>query len=292
MAFNILIQLLGIICGSTAIIFIKLSPEQPFLLSAYRLLIAALALTPLFLRDVRKHREFSMQTLLGVAMLPGIALAAHFISWIIGARMTTAVNATLLVTLTPVVMPFLLFFMIQERITSGEFWGTVLSIGGVAILSVGDFNFSRQYFWGDMICLLSMLFYSYYLVISRKNRRIPSIWLYVVPLYWIAGLVCFVSALFFVNPVKAYTLREGLLILGLGLIPTVIGHSILNYIMQVQRGQLASIINMGHFFFAGVFAYIFIGELPRNNFYVASILIVIGAWLAMIKIPHIQRRKA
>jgi drug/metabolite transporter (DMT)-like permease len=291
-AFNILIQLLGIICGSTAIIFIKLSPEQPFLLSAYRLLIAALALTPLFLRDVRKHREFSMQTLLGVAMLPGIALAAHFISWIIGARMTTAVNATLLVTLTPVVMPFLLFFMIQERITSGEFWGTVLSIGGVAILSVGDFNFSRQYFWGDMICLLSMLFYSYYLVISRKNRRIPSIWLYVVPLYWIAGLVCFVSALFFVNPVKAYTLREGLLILGLGLIPTVIGHSILNYIMQVQRGQLASIINMGHFFFAGVFAYIFIGELPRNNFYVASILIVIGAWLAMIKIPHIQRRKA
>ena len=126
-----------------------------------------------------------------------------------------------------------------------------------------------------------MLFYAFYLALERKNRYFPTVWLYLVPLYFVAGVVCFVIALFFVNPFQPYSSREILLILGLGIVPTVIGHSLVNYAMKHFRGQLVSIINMGQFVFAGIMAYLFFDEIPRWTFFVASALLVVSAWIVV-----------
>jgi drug/metabolite transporter (DMT)-like permease len=280
---NILILLFSILCMATAIIFIKLSQEHALLLAAYRVLVAAIVLTPIFLRETRRHPQIRVSALFKTGIIPGLALALHFMSWVIGARMTTSVNASLIITLTPVVMPFLLIYMVQERITRGELLGTIIAVGGGVLLSARDFNFSRQYFWGDVLCFVSMLVYSVYIAFSRKNRHVPSLWLYVVPLYWVAGLFSLGVAAFFVNPIKAYTLREVLFILGLGVIPTVIGHSILNYAMQVLPGQIVSLINMGLFVFVGILAYLILHEIPRNSFYLAALMVVAGASVALIQ---------
>ena len=71
------------------------------------------------------------------------------------------------------------------------------------------------------------------------------------------------------------------LILGLGIIPTVVGHSLVNYAMKHFRGQIVSIINMGQFVFAGMMAYLFFDEVPRWTFYIASALLVLSAWIAI-----------
>jgi drug/metabolite transporter (DMT)-like permease len=280
---NILILLGGMLCTATAIIFIKLSQEHALLLAAYRVLVAAIVLTPLFARDARRHPQIRVSALFRTGVIPGLALALHFMTWVIGARMTPAVNASLIITLTPVVMPFLLFYLVRERMTRGELLGTIIAVGGGVLLSIHDFNFSRQYFWGDVLCFVSMLLYSVYIAFSRRNRHMPTLWLYVVPLYWIAGLSSIAAAAWFVNPIKAYPLREVLLILGLGVIPTVIGHSILNYAMQVLPGQVASLINMSLFVFVGILAYLILRELPSPSVYPAALLVVAGAAVAMIR---------
>ena len=281
MIFRVLFLIFGVFCGSTAVIFIKASAEHPVLLSSYRLLVAGVALTPLFLCDFRKYQTDVVRQHLRSTFLPGIALALHFISWIIGARLTTAANASLIVNLVPVVIPFFLFSMIREKLTRGEFMGTVLALTGMFLLTVTDFNLSRTYFWGDVLCFVSMLFFTWYLALGRKNRGLLSIWLYVVPLYYIAGIFCFLVALGFVNPIKPYPLREIAFIFALGLIPTVMGHSILNYAMKTLRGQLVSVVNMGQFIFAGILAFFLLKEAPGVMFYAASLLIVVGAWLAI-----------
>lgn len=273
--------MVGIIACSTAVIFIKLSNENSVLLSAYRLLVAAIALTPVYLRDLRRHEGRYSMTDLRASIVPGIALGLHFISWIIGVRLTTATNASLIVNLTPIVMPFFMYFMIREKITTAEIAGTIVSLAGLALLSGADFNLSRDYFWGDVLCLVSMLVMTWYMALGRRNRQIASTWLYVVPLYYVAGIFCFLVSLFFVNPVKPYSLREILLILALGLIPTVAGHSILNYSLKYLRGQIVSILNMSQFIFAGIMAYAFLNEIPAWNFYVASVILVAGCILAI-----------
>jgi len=102
-----------------------------------------------------------------------------------------------------------------------------------------------------------------------------------VPLYFVAGLFSMAIALFFVNPVKSYTLENILHILGLGIIPTVIGHSILNYSMKHFRGQLVSIINLSQFIFAGIMGYFLLGEVLHLNFYVSGLLVAGGAFIVI-----------
>jgi drug/metabolite transporter (DMT)-like permease len=280
--YSIPLLVFGVFCCSTAVIMIKSSSTDPVLLSALRLFVAAGALSPLFVMRWRQHRHAYTRAHLLATLFPGVLLAVHFVSWIIGARLAPAANSSLIVNLVPIVMPLMLAATVHERLTKTEMLATATAIAGVLLLSVFDFNTSRAYFWGDVICFGSMLAFAYYLVQARKNQALPSLWLYVVPLYAVAGVLCLAAALFRVNPLtQPYPLREILLILGLGLVPTVLGHSILNLSMKHLRGQVVSILNMGQFIFAGVMAYFLRDEVPGWAFYVAASLIAMSAYLVV-----------
>ena len=193
---KILLLILGVICCSSSVIFIKLSTEHPILLAAYRLLIAAVALTPVFVRNTR-HYSFKR---IRPAILPGIVLGIHFISWNMGARMTLAANASLIVSIVPIVMPLFLFILLRELTDRQEIIGTAVAIAGIALLGSIDIHLSRTTFLGDLICFIAMILFAYYLALARKNRDYENIWLYIVPVYYIAGILCFIITLFFNSP--------------------------------------------------------------------------------------------
>ncbi len=282
----------GVFACSTAVIFIKSCSVHPVLLASYRLFVAAVALTPMLWRDVRRSGRPLSSSDLRTALVPGVLLGLHFISWIIGARMTPAVNASLIVNLVPIVMPLVLIPVARERITRREVVGTVTATAGLLLLSGGDLNVSLQHFWGDVTCFVSMLFFTCYLALARRNRHVASVFVYLVPLYTVAGVFCLLVALFFVNPLtQTYSLREVRLVIGLGLIPTVFGHSILNYAMKHLRGQVVAIVNMGQFIFAGTMAYMRFGEVPSLFFYPSCALVVGSACFVISGQARAQLRK-
>lgn len=281
---NAVLLITSVFAVSTAVIMIKASTVHPALLAALRLFVATAALTPVFIREYRKHHATYTWDHVRASALPGLVLAIHFITWIIGARMTPTANASLIIGLVPLAMPFFLTALIQERLTRNEVLATVVALGAVGVLTVADLNLSAQYFWGDAVCFVSMLFYAFYMALGRKNRHFPSVWLYLVPLYLIAGLFCLAIAVFFVNPWQAYSPQDVWLILGLGIVPTVIGHSLINVAMKHFRGQRVSIVNMGQFVFAGMQAYFWFGEIPGRAFYIASGLLMVSAVIAMRKV--------
>jgi drug/metabolite transporter (DMT)-like permease len=272
-----LLLLAGVFCGATSVLMIKASHLHPALLSAYRLLLSAALLSPLYVRNLRKHRgEYSGRNL-RLTLFPAAMLAFHFITWTQGAQWTHAANATLIVCMVPVVMPFLLYFTIGERITRAEILGTLMALGGAVWLTASDFWVSRQTLLGDVTCFVSMLLFSLYLVQARSNRDFPSIWLYLVPLYAVAGAICFLVALPFARPLALPSAREYLIVIGLAVVPTILGHSILNNAMRHFRGQIVSVVNLFQFLFAGALAYFLYGEAPRPVFYAAGALVVGGA---------------
>ncbi|MGC9522323.1 MAG: DMT family transporter [Anaerolineae bacterium] len=281
MLLDALLLLLSVFAASTAVIMIKASAVQPMLLASLRLIVATVALAPVFIRDLRRHRKAYTWDHLVASILPGVVLAIHFMSWIVGARMTPTANASLIVNLVPLAMPFFLVWLADEPLTRDEVLATAIALAGVVILTASDLTLSPTYFVGDLICLGSMLFYAFYMALGRRNRTFPSVWLYLVPLYAVAALVSMGVAVFFVNPIQPYPAREVALILGLGIIPTVVGHSLINYAMKHFRGQLVSIINMGQFVFAGIMAYFLFAEVPAPSFYVASGMLIVSAWIAV-----------
>ncbi len=280
-----LLLIFGVFTLSTAVIMIKLCTEHAILVASYRLLIASILLLPLFIKDYIKHKKNYSLKQISQTVLPGIVLGLHFITWIIGARMTLAVNSSIIVNMMPVAMPFFLYFLIREKLNKYQVIGTLISLVGVMILAGYDMQISEHSIKGDIICIFSMLFLTFYLALARKNKSIPGLWLYVVPLYFFAGFFCFILSLFILNPIKSYTSVDIFYILGLAVIPTVIGHSIINYCMQKMHGQIVAITNLAQFIFAGILAYFILKEVPVPVFYVATALVVTGA-LIVIKVKR------
>lgn len=296
MVLRMALLMLGVFCCSTAVIMIKASTVHPVLLAGYRLTAAALLLSPLFIRAFRQHRGVYTRQHFVRTILPAGLLALHFITWVVGARATLAANASLIVNLTPIVMPFILFMSLRERVHRGEIVGTAIAMTGVLLLAGGDYTAQPEHLFGDAVCFGSMLFFAVYLVLARRNRDVPSLWLYITPLYAMAGLFCFALAPLFTSPWQVFAPREYLLLLGLALIPTIAGHGLLNHSMRHLRGQVVSICNLHQFVFAGILGFIFFREAPPWTYYPACALIVCGAVVAIqkasIRTPRANNRHA
>jgi len=274
------------IVGGSSAIMIKASTIHPILQASYRLLIAGILLIPLFLRDLRRTGRRMSFRLIAPSLLPGVMLGLHFITWISGARMTLAGNATVIVTMVPVAMPFLVYFMTREKPMRIEIAGTAVAMAGVAILASFDFHFDAGHFLGDLTCFVSMLFYSVYLALARRLAPKEGLWIYLVPLYLAGGLFCFACSLPFASPVRGITATDIMMTLGLALGPTIVCHSLMNRAMTRLPSQVVSLFNLTQFIAAGILAYFLFKEVPRPEFALASVLIVAG-----VAIPVLVRRR-
>lgn len=266
--------LVGVFACSTAAVLIKLSTVDPVLLTGLRLLVAVAVLAPWAWRDWRRRRDEFHWGHLRDVLLPGVVLAAHLVTWNLGVRMTLATNGSLIVNTTPLATPFLLAMLMGERVTRREIEATLIALVGMAWLFVVDFRLSPETFRGDLVCFGSMLLVATYLVLGRKFRHHPTTLLYVTPLYGVASLAAFASAPLCADLSPIDWGREWVWVVLLGLVPTIVGHSLVNRAMRQMRGQVVSILNLGQFLFAGALAWAVLGERPVSGFYPAAALIV------------------
>ena len=276
--------LLSVLGMSTSVIWIKGGSTHPFIVASLRLLVACVFLAPVYLRDLARHREEYSWSHVARTVLPAVVLAAHFLSWTAGARMTGSAQASLIVNMVPVVMPFLLLHVTGERVNRLEVIGTALAIAGVLVLTLRD-ALSGGDAMGNVVCFVSMLLFALYIALGRRNRDFPTVWLYVVPVYLLAGLVCLAASLPWLGGFEAGSGREWSMIIGLALVPTIIGHSLLNNAVRHFRGQIVSLATVGQFVFAGVMGWVFFRESPSPVFYAASALVVGGIAIVIFNSP-------
>ena len=285
MPLRYLLLFLGVCACSTSAIFIRMSATDPLVLTALRLVFASVLLAPVLLMELRRHKGAFTREHLRRTRVPALVLAFHLILWTLGARMTAVAQATLIVNLVPIALPFFLLWLARERINLAEVAGTVLAVLGLATLSVKDALTGGGSPAGDAVCLASMLLFALYLALGRRNRDFPSIWLYVIPVYGQAALVCLLVALPRMRTFDVGSAREWALMVGLAEIPTVCGHSLLNAAMRGIRGQIVSLCNVSQFVFAGVMGYLLFGEVPRALFYAASAIVVAGVAIVVFATP-------
>lgn len=285
MAKRYVLLLLGVFACSTAVIQIKASHTHPILIAPIRLLLAVVFLAPIFWRDLRQHRAAYTRVHLKRTTVPALVLAAHFISWTFGARMTPAAQSSLIVNLSPIAIPFFLHSLVGERINRAEIIGTLIAIAGVLLLTAHDALTHTGSLAGNLVCFVSMLLFAWYLALGRANRDFPSLWLYVVPVYLQAGLFCLLLAIPWLPTFELTSSREWALLLGMALVPTIVGHSLLNFSMRHFRGQIVSLCNVGQFLFATAMAYVLFNEHPQPTFYLASAVVVGGIALVVFSAP-------
>jgi len=254
---------------------------DPAYLAGMRLLMAAIMLMPLFVRDWKRYAHVKLMKMMWVSLPAGLFLALHFISWNEGIRRTLAAHGTLIVNMVPVALPIMLWLTHRERVNRAEVIATLVSLAGIVWLAIEDYHFSPDYVVGDVTCFGSMLLFAAYLSLGRKNRNSESIFIYIVPVYLIASVICILVSLRRVDLILQNEPSDYLMAFLLALIPGTIGHTLINYAMRHLRGQIVGVMNVGQFLFAGIIGYLFFEEIPKPTFYIVSVFIVMSCALAI-----------
>ncbi len=231
----------GLLCLSQSANIIRIGDASPVAISFWRLFIATLLFVPLAGRGLAALARLTRMDL-AILVLCGFALTAHFFSWIWAVQATTVANATLFLSINPVITATAAYLLFGERAGRRLVLAVALGIVGVGILGFSDLEFSPDHLLGDGLALLASLLFTVYFMAAKRLRKTLDAQVYVTAVYGMAAVFSFVALLALDLPLVDYSLRTWVCFGLMALVPTMIGHTSLNTALRyMNAGRIATL---------------------------------------------------
>ncbi len=250
---------LGLVAASQSGNIIRLADASPVAIAAWRLVIATALLTPLAGRKLGTLGQLSALEwvyLVGA----GLALAAHFITWIWAVQLTTVANAAVFFSINPVFTATAAFLFFGERVTKRLVVAIVMGIVGVVVMGLADLQLRPEQTAGNALAVLCSLLFTVYFLLGKRLRQQLDNRVYVPALYGVAAVACLAALPLLGLPVVGFERGTWFAFLLMALVPTMIGHTSLNMALKYIDAGRISVLTLSEPLFAGVVAYFAWGE--------------------------------
>jgi drug/metabolite transporter (DMT)-like permease len=279
----------GLVAVSLAAILIRLAQAEgmsSLLISAARLGIAALILTPVTLRRYQKHLRAISRSEWLLITVSGVVLAFHFIAWTLSLEYTTVLISVVLVTTSPLWSAVLEVVFLRTHLHPVVVWGLLIAIGGGVMISVpgeGDtLALGSNPVLGGVLAIGGAVSFAIYMVIGQKIRArmpvIPYIWL----VYGIAAIAASVVVLATRTAVAGFSVEGYGWLLATALVPQLIGHSAFNYAVEHVSATYIGIATQLEPVGSAILAFFAFREVPRALQIAGSAIILVGLMLASL----------
>lgn len=265
----------GIAAASQSGNIIRLAEASPLAIAAWRLVIASLLLAPLAGGRLRQLRGLSRRDT-GLLVLAGLSLTAHFVAWIAAVQHTTVANAAIFFAINPVITALASNLVFGERLTTRLLVSIALGLFGVVAIGVSDFSLDRSHLKGDLLAVLSSVLFTAYFLLGKRLRGTLDNGVYVTALYGVAGVAGF-GALFATGvPAAGYSPITWLAFLLMALVPTMVGHSAMNYALKYIGAARIAVFTLAEPLLAGLVAFFAWGEPVRPTTMLGYLLICVS----------------
>lgn len=272
---------IGIIALSFAAIFVRLSDVAPPVIAFYRL---AFAWVPLFLvinlprmrKTAVRSGGFASRSDFYLAAAAGACLGLHYAVWFVSLQYTSIGSSTTLVTLQPIFVVLFSFLLFKERVSGKSILGLVLAILGAFVITSSDAMFSRDHLYGDMLALGAAVLIAIYLMIGRSVRHRVDTFHYMNVVYASGALVLLILNLSTGQEMSGFALREWLIFIGLAVVSTLLGHTLLNWLLGSLRASTVSIFFLGEPVGANILAYLLMNEMMGVRQTLGAALVLLG----------------
>lgn len=276
-----LAMFIGVVAVSTSAIFVKLSSAPPPIVAVYRLLFSVLFMLPFLFVFRGSWREIGSMTRRqwGLSVLSGVFLASHFLLWFESLRFTSVASSTVLVTLQPLFAFVGGYLIFRERISRMGILGGFIAIVGSFIIGWGDFRVGGTALWGDVLALLGAFTVTVYWLIGQYARKGMSLYAYTLIVYSVCSVVLVLYALALGFPLAPYPAEDWLWFVSLALIPTLLGHTIFNWLIKWMSTSTISMSILGEPVGTAILAYFILGETVTLPQFVGGAVILFGIYL-------------
>ncbi len=257
------------------------SPEVPSLVMACaRTGIAAVILALVGPRVLLASlRSLSGRHRAAVA-LAGVLLAAHFVLFLAGLGATSLAAAVALVSLEPVAVVLAAFFVFGARPTSRELVGLLVAMLGALVVASGA-GAGEHRLVGDLMVLAAVMIYGAYVTAARGLRdALPPV-PYATAVYGTASIVLLPVAAALGVRAGAPRAEPALAVLAMALVPTLIGHTLLQRVARRAPPVLVALVSPGETVGALVIGALVLNMPPTAREAVGCALVLLGATLAV-----------
>ncbi|KFX57208.1 DMT family transporter [Clostridium botulinum] len=275
----------GVFSLSSSAIFVKLADAPPSITAFYRLFFSTLILLPLLLfKNSNRHELLSFsKRQLGFGILSGLFLSIHYVLWFKSLNYTSVASSTVIVTLQPLFSISGGYFLFKERFNKGAIIGCFIAIIGCFIIGWGDFQVSNQAFWGDLLAFIAAGMITAYFFVGKHALKNLSLITYSIIGYsssaFFLAIYSYSQKVSFVN----YSLNTWLSFIGLAFIATILGQTILNWLLKYLSTSVISMSILGESIGTCILAYFILDETVSLQQGIGIMLILLGLVLFLFK---------
>ena len=278
------ILIIGAIAIAFSPIFVRFSDVDPIMTAFYRIFISLpffLFFSSFNIIEKVKFPEFNNSYI--IFLVSGIFFALDLICWHWSIKLTTISKATFLSNLAPIVVIIFSLIFLKERFSKFFYLAALLSMVGMLMLLGESFKFNKSQFIGDLLGILTAVWYGSYIVtISQLRKKYNSTSIMFLSGIVTAIILLIVSILFEQSliPQSLFTIT---IIFLLGFICQFVGQSFITYSLAYLSASLSSLCLLIQPIAATVLAYFFFQEKLTTIQFFGSAFILIGIYIARTK---------
>ena len=278
------ILIIGAMSIAFSPIFVRFSDVDPIMTAFYRIFISLpffLFFSSFNIIEKVKFPEFNNSYV--IFLVSGIFFALDLICWHWSIKLTTVSKATFLSNLAPIVVIIFSLIFLKERFSKFFYLAALLSMVGMLMLLGESFKFNKSQFIGDLLGVLTAVWYGSYIVtISQLRKKYNSTSIMFLSGIVTAIILLIVSILFEQSliPQSLFTIT---IIFLLGFICQFMGQSFITYSLAYLSASLSSLCLLIQPIAATVLAYFFFQEKLTTIQFFGSALILIGIYIARTK---------
>jgi drug/metabolite transporter (DMT)-like permease len=271
--------LVGVLAVGAAAIFIRLADAPALAIAFWRCALGVLALFPLAAlnrESMPKGRD------LWVGAVAGIALGAHFGTWIASLDYTSVAASVVLVSTTPVFVAVAAYLLFGERTSVVSFVGILLAIAGTAVIAGGGPGTGNTAFFGNILALVGAVAMAVYVLIGRSLRTggvgaLP----YSIVGYSAAALSLLPVGIFSGTQLWGYSAKTWFWLFVITLGPQLLGHTVLNWALEYVRASIVSGAILAEPVIAAVLAWLVLSEKPGLATLLGGLVVLAGLYLLL-----------
>jgi drug/metabolite transporter (DMT)-like permease len=267
---------------------------SPGVITSGRVVLVMLVLAPIALPGLlAKLRSFGVRDW---AVLAGLGLfggGVHNAMQYLGLQSTTATNGTLFFSLSPVTIMVLAGLALGERVRAMQWLGVAVSLAGVLMIALrgeAEALATLSFNPGDILCFLSMIFWSGYTICLRLQRTTlePIQLLFMICAVGLVTLLPWLAWDIANDPRARFNMHGTAAMLYSTFASVILAYAGWNY--AVSRLGAARTGGFSHLLpaFGVIFAAIFLGEYPAWYHFAGIALIFGGIALSSLKASSVS----
>ena len=275
--YNIYMFVVTIFFGMTYVLTkICLNYTKEFHIISFRFLIAFVVSLVFLYKKIFpiKRKVFFYSLFLGALLF------LIFVTMTIGVKYTTATNASFLISLSVIFIPFFSWFLNKERPKKSIFIVLIISLMGMILLTLDK---NLKFHIGDILCLICASLFTFYIILTErivKNNNPTA--LGVLQFAWVSLFSFFIQ-----YPIENFVIPKNktfwLCIIILGVFCTAFGYIAQTIAQKKLSSTMVGFILSLEPVFSGIFGYFFLNEYLNYQQCIGATLLLISVIYISVK---------